>query len=136
MKKLVYAASAAEAISEKYNIPLEELIDVFARIPPADVDAGAELPIKNISLMSHAIGTIEGVAMVSDDKTTNEYEIALFHFLREQLFVRGGFRLVMSDEEIDARTLDAMDKLRAKAESPRMRGQYLRAVRDSGKGHF
>ena len=59
----------------------------------------------------------------------NEYEIALFHFLREQMFIRGGFRLVMSDEEIDARTLDAMAKLRDKAESPRLRGQYLRALK-------
>lgn len=63
----------------------------------------------------------------------NEYEIALFHFLREQMFVKNGFRLIMSDEEIDARTLVAMEKLRAKAESPRLRGQYLCAVKACGK---
>ena len=60
----------------------------------------------------------------------SEYEIALFHFIREQMYIKNGFKLVMSDEEIDARTLEAMDKLRAKAESPRLRGQYLRARKE------
>lgn len=59
----------------------------------------------------------------------SEYEIALFHFVRDRLYIKNGFQLVMSDEEIDARTLDAMEKLRAKADSPRLRGQYLSAVK-------
>lgn len=59
-----------------------------------------------------------------------DYEIALFHFIREQMYIKNGFKLVMSDEEIDARTLEAMEKLRAKAESPRLRGQYLRARKE------
>jgi len=63
----------------------------------------------------------------------SEYEIALFHILREQFFVKNGFHLIMSDEEIDARTLDAMEKLRAKAESPRLRRQYLTAIKRCGK---
>ena len=62
--------------------------------------------------------------------TVSEYEIALFHFIREQMYIKNGFKLVMSDEEIDARTLEAMEKLRAKAESPRLRGQYLRARKE------
>ena len=37
MKKYVLAADVAEAISKKYNIPLYDLVDVFADIPAADV---------------------------------------------------------------------------------------------------
>ena len=60
-----------------------------------------------------------------------DYEIALFHFIREQVYIKNGFYHVMSDEEIAERTLDAMEKLRAKAaESPRLRGQYLRAKKE------
>lgn len=115
MKKLVNAAIAAEVISEKYNIPLGELVDVFAQIPTANGD-DEEPKCKSECLLFRAT-------------MASEYEIALFHFVRDRLYIKNGFQLVMSDEEIDARTLDAMEKLRAKADSPRLRGQYLSAVK-------
>lgn len=37
MGKLVEAVECAEIISEKFNIPLSDLVDVFAEIPTADV---------------------------------------------------------------------------------------------------
>lgn len=37
MSKYVKATECAEAISKKYNIPLGDLVDVFAEIPAADV---------------------------------------------------------------------------------------------------
>lgn len=119
MKKLVNAAIAAEVISKKYSISLGELVYVFAQIPTANGDD--EKPeCKSECLLFRAT-------------MSSEYEIALFHILREQFFVKNGFHLIMSDEEIDARTLDAMEKLRAKAESPRLRRQYLTAIKRCGK---
>lgn len=115
MKKLVNAAIAAEVISEKYSISLGELVDVFAQIPTANGD-DEEPKCKSECLLFRAT-------------MPSEYEIALFHFVRDRLYIKNGFQLVMSDEEIDARTLDAMEKLRAKADSPRLRGQYLSAVK-------
>ena len=49
------------------------------------------------------------------------------------MFIANRFKLIMSDEEIDARTLKAMEKLRAKAESPRLRKQYLLALKRSSR---
>ena len=37
MGKLIEAVKCAEIISEKLNIPLADLVDVFAEIPTADV---------------------------------------------------------------------------------------------------
>lgn len=37
MGKLIEAVKCAEVISEKFNIPLADLVDVFAEIPTADV---------------------------------------------------------------------------------------------------
>ena len=37
MGKLIEAVKCAEIISEKFNIPLADLVDVFAEIPTADV---------------------------------------------------------------------------------------------------
>ena len=37
MARLVEAVKCAEIISEKFNIPLADLVDVFAEIPTADV---------------------------------------------------------------------------------------------------
>lgn len=37
MGRLVEAVKCAEIISEKFNIPLADLVDVFAEIPTADV---------------------------------------------------------------------------------------------------
>lgn len=37
MGKLIEAVKCAEIISEKLNIPLTDLVDVFAEIPTADV---------------------------------------------------------------------------------------------------
>ena len=37
MAKLVEAVKCAEVISEKFNIPLADLVDVFAKIPAADI---------------------------------------------------------------------------------------------------
>lgn len=37
MPKYIEAAGAAEKISEQYDIPLRELVDVFWDIPSADV---------------------------------------------------------------------------------------------------
>ena len=37
MARLVEAVNCAEIISEKFNIPLVDLVDVFAEIPTADV---------------------------------------------------------------------------------------------------
>lgn len=37
MGKLIEAVKCAEIISEKFNIPLADLVDVFAEIPAADV---------------------------------------------------------------------------------------------------
>jgi hypothetical protein len=37
MARLVEAVKCAEVISEKFNIPLADLVDVFAEIPTADV---------------------------------------------------------------------------------------------------
>lgn len=37
MARLVEAVKCAEIISEKFNIPLAGLVDVFAEIPTADV---------------------------------------------------------------------------------------------------
>ncbi len=34
-KKLVAASTAAEVLSEKLNVPLGDLVDIFAEIPPA-----------------------------------------------------------------------------------------------------
>lgn len=36
MAKLVEAVKCAEVISEKFNIPLADLVDVFAKIPTAN----------------------------------------------------------------------------------------------------
>lgn len=36
MARLVEAVKCAEIISEKFNIPLADLVDVFAEIPTAD----------------------------------------------------------------------------------------------------
>lgn len=106
MRKHIEAPKAAEIISERFDIPLGDLVDTFASIPRADV--------------------IE----VKQGERIEEYEIALFHLIREQMFIKNGFKLIMSDEEIDARTLEAMEKLRAKAESPRLRRQYIRAKKE------
>lgn len=38
MSKYVLAVDAAEIISQKMNIPLADLVDVFAQIPTADVE--------------------------------------------------------------------------------------------------
>ena len=37
MGKLIEAVKCAEVISEKFNIPLADLVDVFAEIPTAEV---------------------------------------------------------------------------------------------------
>ena len=37
MGKLIEAVKCAEVIIEKFNIPLADLVDVFAEIPTADV---------------------------------------------------------------------------------------------------
>ena len=37
MPKYINAAECAEIISEKFNISLDDLVDVFAEIPAADV---------------------------------------------------------------------------------------------------
>ena len=37
MARLVEAVKCAEIISEKFNIPLADLVDVFAEIPTAEV---------------------------------------------------------------------------------------------------
>ena len=37
MGKLIEAVKCAEIISEKFNIPLADLVDVFAEIPTAEV---------------------------------------------------------------------------------------------------
>ena len=37
MGKLIEAVKCAEIISEKFNIPLVDLVDIFAEIPAADV---------------------------------------------------------------------------------------------------
>ena len=37
MPKYIEAATAAEVISQKHNIPLTDLVDTFAEIPSADV---------------------------------------------------------------------------------------------------
>ena len=34
MGKLIEAVKCADVISEKFNIPLADLVDVFAEIPP------------------------------------------------------------------------------------------------------
>jgi hypothetical protein len=36
MARLIEAVKCAEIISEKFNIPLADLVDVFAEIPTAD----------------------------------------------------------------------------------------------------
>lgn len=38
MTKYIKAAACADIISEKFNIPLDDLVDVFADIPAADVE--------------------------------------------------------------------------------------------------
>ena len=42
MSKYVIAAECAEAISKKYNIPLYDLVDLFADIPAVDVAPKSE----------------------------------------------------------------------------------------------
>lgn len=37
MPKYIEAATAAEVVSKKHNIPLVDLVDTFAEIPSADV---------------------------------------------------------------------------------------------------
>ena len=37
MARYINAAKSAEVVSEKLNIPLDDLVDVFAEIPSADV---------------------------------------------------------------------------------------------------
>lgn len=98
-EKIISVVTAADVISEKFGIPICDLVDVLADIPAVVISPA-------------------------------EYEIALFHFIREQMYIKNGFKLIMSDEEIDARTLDAMEKLRTKADSPRLRGQYLCAKKE------
>lgn len=43
MTKYVKAVECAEKISEKFGIPLGDLVDVFAEIPAADVAPRAEV---------------------------------------------------------------------------------------------
>lgn len=37
MSKYIDAVKAAEIVSERHKIPLSELVDTFAEVPPADV---------------------------------------------------------------------------------------------------
>lgn len=37
MSKYIDAVKAAEIVSERHKIPLRELVDTFAEVPPADV---------------------------------------------------------------------------------------------------
>jgi hypothetical protein len=46
MKKLVIASECAEIISQRFNIPLFDLVDVFADIPGIHIDGKeAELDV-------------------------------------------------------------------------------------------
>ena len=44
MAKIVEAVKCAEIISEKFNIPLADLVDVFAKIPTANNDDCTRTP--------------------------------------------------------------------------------------------
>ena len=54
MGKLIEAVECAEIISEKFNIPLADLVDVFAEIPTADV---VEVPESGIGDLSDGYHT-------------------------------------------------------------------------------
>lgn len=42
MARLIEAVKCAEIISEKFNIPLADLVDVFAEIPTANNEDGTK----------------------------------------------------------------------------------------------
>lgn len=71
MTKYVKAVECAEKISEKFGIPLGDLVDVFAEIPAADVAPRAEVEKIFDELMQKASLLVDRYNRLADD--ANDY---------------------------------------------------------------
>lgn len=66
MSKLIKATDASEAISKKFNIPMYDLVDVFAEVPPDESISKEELLKVRDELYKGDMITIRGLGIINE----------------------------------------------------------------------